>query len=361
VNEQAISRADDGDLIVRQEGAVGVLRLNRPKALNAITLDMVRGIAVALEHFKGDPTVGLVLLEGAGERGLCAGGDIRGLYDSARVGGDLGKIFWGEEYVVNAEIEAYSKPYVAFMDGIVMGGGVGLACHGSHRIVTEKTRIGMPEVSLGFFPDVGGSWLLSRAPGEVGTYLALTGQTVNGADAIYAGLADAFVLSEKWPALRHALCQAPCDAMQNDVRAIIDQSKMSVDAGVLASDRQLIDRLFAFDTVEEIIFALANDSSEFAKTSLTTIRDKSPSGLKVTLRLLRQARKLASLKQALVHEYRAALQVFASPDFVEGIRAAIIDKDRRPQWTPTQLEDVTPKIVDGYFKPRDEGDLLFSD
>jgi enoyl-CoA hydratase/carnithine racemase len=360
VNQGDLQDDLQGDLIVRREGAVGVLCLNRPKALNAITLDMVRETDAALDSFELDPVIGLILLEGAGERGLCAGGDIRGLYESARVGGDLGKVFWGEEYIVNARIESYPKPYVAFMDGIVMGGGVGLACHSSHRVVTEKTRIGMPEVSLGFFPDVGGTWLLSRAPGEIGTYLALTGQTANGADAVYAGLADAFVPTGQWPALRAALTQAPQGATHGDVRAIIDRFATPTSGGPVAANRDLIDRLFAHDTMEEIVAALARDGSDFAQATLTTIGEKSPRGLKVTLRLLRQARKLASLRQALVHEYRAALEVFASHDFVEGVRAAIIDKDRNPSWVPPRIEDVTPQIVDAYFTPR-RGELVFPD
>jgi enoyl-CoA hydratase len=354
--EQSI---EHGDLIARREGSAGVLRLNRPKAINAVTLEMVREIDAALDRFEADSAVGLVLLEGAGERGLCAGGDIRGLYDSARSGGDLGKIFWGEEYIVNARIHDYPKPYVAYMDGIVMGGGVGLACHGSHRVVTERTRIGMPEVSLGFFPDVGGTWLLSRSPGEIGTYLALTGQTINGADAIFAGLADALMLSENWPALRKALTEVDQKISHSDISGIIAQYKTPTSEGPLAANRRLIDRLFAYDTVEEIVQALGNDSSNFAETALKTIREKSPRGLKVTLRLLREARKLTSLKEALVHEYRAAVQVFASDDFVEGIRAAIVDKDRNPKWSPARIEDVTRQTVDAYFRPRVGDELVF--
>ena len=188
------------DLIARREGAAGVIRLNRPKAINAVTLEMFRDIDKALDAFEADPAVGLILLEGAGERGLCAGGDIRALYESSKAGGDLGKILWREEYILNARIAKFPKPYVAFMDGIVMGGGVGLSAHGSHRVVTERTKLAMPEVGLGFFPDVGGTWLLSRSPGEIGTYFGLTGQTMNGPDAVYAGFADAVVPSANLPA-----------------------------------------------------------------------------------------------------------------------------------------------------------------
>ena len=170
-----MNAAEEGDLVARVEGAVGVIRLNRPKAINAVTLEMFREIETALDRFETDPAVAVILLEGAGERGLCAGGDIRALWESSKVHGDLGKILWREEYILNARIKKFPKPYVAFMDGIVMGGGVGLSAHASHRVVTDRTKLAMPEVGLGFFPDVGGTWLLSRSPGEIGTYFGLTG------------------------------------------------------------------------------------------------------------------------------------------------------------------------------------------
>src|SRR6202021_1096709 len=193
------------DVIARREGSVGVIRLNRPKAINAMTYEMSLGIDAALDRFESDPAIAVVVLEGAGERGLCAGGDVRGLYESSRAGGDLGKVFWRQEYIMNARIAKFPKPYVAFMDGLVMGGGVGLSAHSAHRVVTERTKLAMPEVGLGFFPDVGGTWLLSRAPGEIGTYFGLTGQIMNGPDAIYARFADAVVPSNKLGALRETL------------------------------------------------------------------------------------------------------------------------------------------------------------
>src|SRR3982751_663136 len=200
-----MSGVEEGDLVARIEGSVGFIRLNRPKTINAVTLEMFRDVDKALDVFEADPEVAVVLLEGTGERGLCAGGDIRALYDSSKVGGDLGKILWREEYILNARIAKFPKPYVAFMDGIVMGGGVGLSAHGRHRVVTEGTKLAMPEVGLGFFPDVGGTWLLSRSPGEIGTYFGLTGQTMNGPDAVYARFADAVVPSGKLGTLREKL------------------------------------------------------------------------------------------------------------------------------------------------------------
>src|ERR1700740_492420 len=193
------------DLIARREGFAGIIRLNRPKALNAVTLKMFRDIDKALGQFEADGDISVIVLEGAGDRGLCAGGDVRALYESSQVNGDLGKILWREEYVFNARIAKFPKPYVAFMDGIVMGGGVGLSAHSRHRVVTERTKLAMPEVGLGFFPGAGGTYLLSRSPGEIGSYFGLTGTTMNGPDAIYAKFADAVVPSAKLPALREAL------------------------------------------------------------------------------------------------------------------------------------------------------------
>src|SRR3954452_17292639 len=235
------------DLIVAREGAVGVIRLNRPKAINAVTLEMFREIEKALDTFETDPAVGLILLEGAGERGLCAGGDIRALYESSQVGGDLGKILWREEYILNARIAKFPKPYVAFMDGIVMGGGVGLAAHGSHRVVTDRTRLAMPEVGLGFFPDVGGTWLLSRSPGEIGSYFGLTGQTMNGPDAIYAGFADAVVPSEKLATLREALTTRRGGVSKAEVKSLVDGFATGETAGPVAALRPQIDAWFAYD------------------------------------------------------------------------------------------------------------------
>ncbi|MBB1092187.1 enoyl-CoA hydratase/isomerase family protein [Rhodopseudomonas palustris] len=348
------------DLIVRREGSAGVVRLNRPKALNALTLEMARGLDAALTEFGADPAVSLILIEGAGERGLCAGGDIVGLYNSAREGGDLGAVFWREEYVMNARIAKYPKPYVAYMDGFVMGGGVGIAGHGSHRIVTEKTRIAMPEVGIGFFPDVGGTWLLSRSPGEIGTYFGLTGETMNGADAIHARFADAYVPTAAWAELRAALIAAPAGGDADQVRGIISGFAATPEPGPAQLHGRQIDAWFAHDTVEEIFADLERDGSDFAQATLKAMRGKSPTSLKVALKLLRMARDAATLEECLVHEYRAALEVFRSADFVEGIRAAVIDKDRAPKWQPARIDEVTPQIVARYFADRGVEELKFS-
>jgi enoyl-CoA hydratase len=347
------------DLIARREGAAGIIRLNRPKAINAVTLEMFRDIDKALDAFEADPAVAVIVLEGAGERGLCAGGDIRSLYESSKGNGDLGKILWREEYILNARIAKFPKPYVAFMDGIVMGGGVGLSAHSRHRVVTERTKLAMPEVGLGFFPDVGGTWLLSRSPGEIGTYFGLTGQTMNGPDAIHARFADAVVPSSKLAALREALTELRPGATSGEVEALTDRFATGELAGPIAARQSQIDRWFAYDRIEDIAAALRRDGSEEAQATLTTLIEKSPRGLVVTLKLLRLARDSASLEECLKREYRAALEVFRSDDFREGVRAAVIDKDRNPRWSPPRIEDVTPEMLAPYLTEIGTGELVF--
>ena len=350
----------EGDLIARREGSAGIIRLNRPKAINAVTLEMFRDVDNALDQFEADPDVAVIVLEGAGERGLCAGGDIRALWESSKVKGDLGKILWREEYILNARIAKFPKPYVAFMDGIVMGGGVGLSAHGRHRVVTERTRLAMPEVGLGFFPDVGGTWLLSRSPGEIGTYFGLTGQTMNGPDAVYARFADAVVPSGKLAALREALVKLPARLSSAEVKSAIDNFATGESAGPVAAIQSQIDRWFAHDRMQDIVVALQRDGSELAQSTLKTLNEKSPRGMVVALKLLRLARTASSLEQCLVREYRAALEVFASDDFREGVRAAVIDKDRNPRWSPARIEDVTPEMVAPYFAEIGANELVFN-
>jgi enoyl-CoA hydratase len=359
MSQAAAVAGAEPDLIVRREGSAGIIRLNRPKALNAMTLEMSLGIDAALDQFEADPAVALVLLEGAGERGLCAGGDIRGLWESSKEGGDLGKVFWRQEYVMNARIAKFPKPYVAFMDGLVMGGGVGLSAHSSHRVVTERTKLAMPEVGLGFFPDVGGTWLLSHSPGELGTYFGLTGQTMNGPDAIHARFADAVVPSAKWPALREALTKVRAGVTSAEVKKLLDGFATGETAGPVAAMQATIDKWFAYDRMQDIVAALQRDGSELAQATLKTLSEKSPRGMVVTLKLLRLARTAKSLEECLVREYRAALQVFASDDFREGVRAAVIDKDRNPKWSPPRIEDVTPEMVAPYFAEIGADELKF--
>ncbi|MGY3482880.1 enoyl-CoA hydratase [Bradyrhizobium sp. USDA 4011] len=353
--------AAEGDLIARKEGAAGIIRLNRPKAINAVTLEMFHDIDRALDAFEADGDVAVIVLEGAGERGLCAGGDIRALWESSKVKGDLGKILWRDEYILNARIKQFPKPYVAFMDGIVMGGGVGLSAHSRHRVVTERTRLAMPEVGLGFFPDVGGTYLLSRSPGEIGTYFGLTGTTMNGPDAIYARFADAVVPSAKLPALREALTKVAPGTTSTEIDRLIAGFATGEKSGPVAALQAKIDSWFARGRMEDIVDALEADGSDLAQATLKTLGEKSPRGMVVTLKLLRLARATETLEECLVREYRAALEVFASDDFREGVRAAVIDKDRNPKWQPTRIEDVTPEILAPYFAEIGADELKFPD
>lgn len=353
--------AAEGDLIARKEGAAGIIRLNRPKAINAVTLEMFHDIDRALDAFEADPEVAVIVLEGAGERGLCAGGDIRALWESSKVKGDLGKNLWRDEYILNARIKKFPKPYVAFMDGIVMGGGVGLSAHSRHRVVTERTKLAMPEVGLGFFPDVGGTYLLSRSPGEIGTYFGLTGTTMNGPDAIYARFADAVVPSAKLPALREALTKVAPRTGSAEIDRLIAGFAVGEKAGPVAAMQAKIDGWFARGRMGEIVAALTADGSDLAQATLKTLGEKSPRGMVVTLKLLRLARATATLEECLVREYRAALEVFASDEFREGVRAAVIDKDRNPKWSPPGVEDVTPEMQAPYFAEIGADELKFPD
>lgn len=342
--------------LIERQGALGRIRLNRPKALNSLTLQMVRDMEAALDRFERDPDVAAILVTGEGERGLCAGGDIRAIHDAGMAGSDLPETFWREEYRLNARIGRYPKPYIAIMDGIVMGGGVGISVYGSHRIVTERTRLAMPEAGIGFFPDVGASWFLTRPDktgheNELGTYIGLTGEPLGAADAILAGLADVFVRSDRLKDLAIALADLPSAPSAEAVSAVIRDFSETPPAGTFKQHQQAIDRLFAFDSIEDILRALAADGGDFAERVRTILAAKSPLSLTVTLRLLRLGRKAARLEDCLEREFAATAAVLRSKDFYEGVRAAVIDKDRNPQWRPSRLDAVTDAQVAAYFQP----------
>lgn len=343
-----------GEVQAEIEGALGRIRLNRPKAINALTLDMVEAITAALEAFAAAPGVAAVLMTGEGERGLCAGGDIRALYAHGRDGSGFGQKFFRAEYRMNARIADYPKPYIAIMDGITMGGGVGVSAHGSLRIVTGRTRLAMPETGIGFFPDIGATWLLARAPGELGTYLGLTGEAIGGADAILAGLADVLVDADQLDALAAILRDLPLEGTRAAMRTRV-QTLAQHAVPPLGPHRAEIDAAFAHESVEEIFAALERSGSEFARKTLAVLAQKSPTSLKLTLRLLRAARQSASLRECLEREFVASAQVLASDAFYEGVRAAVIDKDRNPKWHPATLAEVTPEMLAPYYMPRGAG------
>jgi len=331
------------------QGGLCRITLDRPRAINALTLPMLRAIREALDVSLDDGGVLAIALDGAGERGLCAGGDIRAIYHSVQAGDGLAETFWREEYALNALIAAYPKPYAVLMDGLVMGGGVGISAHGSHRFVTARTALAMPETGLGFFPDVGGTWLLARAPGEIGTYLGLTGARVDAADAISCGLADAQIEREQWPLLVEQLAAAKTKREAEDLLASFG-TRAAKGAG-LEQNRMAIDAAFSGESIEQVLDALQRMGTQFALQTYTALGDRSPMALKVTLAALRRARTLKSLEECLSMELHLARAMSARPDFLEGIRAAVIDKDQNPKWTPAPLEDVSAesvaRIIDG--------------
>ncbi|MEU0110951.1 enoyl-CoA hydratase/isomerase family protein [Streptomyces sp. NPDC006251] len=326
-------------------GRAARITLNRPRALNALTHTMVRRIDEALTTWEHDPAVETVVITGAGERGLCAGGDIRAIHDDARDGdGSASRAFWRDEYRLNARIARYPKPYLAVMDGIVMGGGVGVSAHGSVRVVTERSRVAMPETGIGFVPDVGGTYLLARAPGELGTHLALTGAQAGAADALLCGVADHYVPSASLGRLLDALTERSASEALAGVARTAPQ-------GVLAGRRDWIDTCYAADTVEEIVHRLLAHGDPDAKEAAETLLTRSPTALKVTLASLRRARALGSLDRVLDQEYRVSCAALGTPDLVEGIRAQVVDKDRRPRWSPKTLTEVTDADVERFFTP----------
>ncbi|MFI6874299.1 enoyl-CoA hydratase/isomerase family protein [Streptomyces sp. NPDC050400] len=335
----------------RVEGRAAHLVLNRPRALNAIDHEMVRLVDAALTDWEHDDSVESVVITGAGERGLCAGGDIRAVHDDARDGdGSASAAFWRDEYHLNARIARYPKPYVAIMDGIVMGGGVGISAHGSVRVVTERSRIAMPETGIGFVPDVGGTWLLAHAPGELGTYLALTGASIGAGDALLCGLADHYLPASDVPGLLDALATSP-------VRDALSAREQAAPDGELAAMRPWIDACFAADTVEEIVARLLDHGDTEAKEAAELLLSRSPLALKVTLAAMRSARGLGTLEEALDQEYRVSCVAVGNPDLVEGVRAQIIDKDRRPRWQPAHLAEVTDADVRRHFVSLGEREL----
>jgi enoyl-CoA hydratase len=337
----------DGELIVRSERALRRITLNRPKALNALTLDMAVRMTALLRQWAADPQVGAVLLDGAGERAFCAGGDIRALYDGAKTGSLLPAQFWATEYRLDVLIARYPKPVIAVMDGMVMGGGVGLSAHAAHRVVTERSAVAMPEVGIGYFPDVGASFLLARAPGYTGTYLALTGDRIGAADAIYCGLADITMPAARLAELPAAL--ADCRTA-DPVRRKLAEMSAAPSPGRLQGERPWIDSCYGADHAEEIVVRLAAAKDDSAKAALATMQKASPTSLKVTLHNIRAALSFARVEQSFQQDYRISLACIAGHDFIEGIRAQIVDKDRNPAWEPKQLANVTPAIVDRHFK-----------
>ncbi|GAA3718527.1 enoyl-CoA hydratase/isomerase family protein [Gordonia hankookensis] len=345
---------DEPSVLSAVDGRVATLTLNRPKSINALDHSMVTALDQRLRAWAADDAIAAVVLVGAGERGLCAGGDIVTIHrDAAALSGDAtagdaeaaacpSAAFWRDEYRLNADIARYPKPYVAIMDGIVMGGGVGIAAHANTRVVTDRTRLAMPEVGIGFVPDVGGTHLLARVPQGLGAYAALTARSLSGADAIALGLADHFVPAGDLEAFQRALHTMPLEDALGEYAQRPPES-------ALDGQRNWIGTAFAAETVAEIIERCRAVGADEAAKVADTIAAKSPTALAVTLRSLRDEKP--TLEETLAREYRVSLRSLRHPDMAEGIRAQVIDKDRTPSWRPTDHSAVTAAEVDAFFAP----------
>ena len=341
-SDEVLTRVDDG---------VGFITLNRPKAINSLNQTMVDLLSSVLIRWERDDAVRAVVLSGAGERGLCAGGDVVAVYHSARKDGVETRRFWRAEYLLDGQVGRFAKPFVALMDGIVMGGGVGVSAHANTRVVTDTSKIAMPEVSIGFIPDVGGVYLLSRAPGALGLHAALTGAPFSGADAIAMGFADHYVPHRDLDAFTAAI-------VADGVESALAHHTIEPPPSALVAQRDWIDVCYAGDTAEDILAALRGHEAGPAQDAANLIATRSPIAVSVALEAVRRAAKLETLEDVLTQDYRVSSASARSHDLVEGIRAQIIDKDRNPKWSPATLAAVTAADVDAYFAPVDD-DLSF--
>jgi len=338
------------EVLIETRGGLGLITLNRPKALNALSLGMIEGIESALAGWAEDDRIGAVLIQGAGEKSFCAGGDVRAI---ANVDGSpeterLKRLFFASEYRLNYHIHTYRKPFLALIDGITMGGGCGLSMHGSHVIATERSALSMPETVLGLFPDVGATWFLNQLPGEMGVYLGLSGVRLRANDLVVLGLATHFVPSSAGPALIADLAAGPLDTVSID--AALARHAGDPGVPVVASRQSEVDRLFAGASVEAIAEALAGSEQDWAQEALRTIHRASPTSLKITLRQLRGGRGL-DLAEMFRIEYRLAVRCTGGHDFPEGVRAILVDKDNAPRWQPDRLEALDTAAVEAYFAP----------
>ncbi|PUB19157.1 enoyl-CoA hydratase/isomerase family protein [Yoonia sediminilitoris] len=343
------------DISIRKAGRTGRITLNRPKAMNALTWDMCLAIEQALDCWRDDDAVQMVLIDAMGDKAFCAGGDIAEMYATATQGDyDYGQRFWRDEYRLNAKMDAYPKPIVTFLQGFTMGGGVGVGCHASHRIVCENSQIAMPECTIGLVPDVGGSLLLAKAPGHWGEYLGLTGTRMGPADAIEAGFADSFVASSAWDALKTDL-EASGDP------AIINAHTTAPDQGTLSAQTALINRHFSATSLPDIARSLASDDSDFAQAAHKALTRNAPLAMATALRIIRAVRTAPSIRNALDQEFRYTYRCGAQGDFVEGIRAAIIDRDRTPKWQHASFDAVPEEEIAAMRAPLGEAALQWED
>lgn len=344
------------ELMSKVKGNVGWVTLNRPAALNALSLNMIRELAHLLRTWESDPSVTTVLIEGAGGKAFCAGGDVRAVYEAQRIK-DLKTCdaFFREEYTLNAHIYSYPKPYVSLIDGLAMGGGLGVSVNGSHRIVTERALLAMPETGIGFFPDVGATTFLTQGPHPVGLYVGLTGTSLKAKDALWFGLATHYVPSSALPSLKADLENGM--GIENVLSRYGDTCE---DKGFLEMHQAVIETHFNKSSLKEIFESLAEDPSPFAKNSLNTLKAKSPTSLAITFRQLKGQNPPLSFTEGMKQEFRLSQHLVTSHDFREGIRAVLIDKDHLPRWQPLCIEDLTEQDIDPFFAPLDGRELILN-
>jgi len=348
----------DAEIEFSVNGGVGRILLNRPKALNALTLNMCQLLLPQLRAWKNDPAVKAIVVIGAGEKAFCAGGDVVRLYEDGKARLPYPREFWSTEYRCNVLIKRFPKPYIALIDGIVMGGGVGLSVHGSYRVATDKTTFAMPETGIGLFPDVGGSYFLPRLPGSTGIFLGLTGKRLKGADCVALGLAQVFVPHDRLAALEEALAQTT--GTLEDVARIAQSFAEPVKDAPIESERANIEKHFSHGAVEAILDSLAGDSGEWAQAQLNALKTKSPLSMKTTFKQIKLGGTL-SFEDCMRMEWRMANRAALDNDFYEGVRALLVDKDNKPQWKPATLADVTEAQVDAYFAPLPGDELELTD
>jgi enoyl-CoA hydratase len=333
---------DAATVLARREGAAGTILLNRPRALNALDFPMIEALAAAIAGFRADPAVRLLVLEGAGGRAFCAGGDVRRIRELSLAGDAAGvEAFFAGEYGVNGAIAAFPRPWISLIDGVCMGGGIGLSVHGSHRVVTEHALLAMPETAISLFPDVGTSYVLPRLPGALGPWLALTGARLKGAEAVEAGLATHLVPRERLAALREALLSG--DA------AVVDRFAEPVPPGPIAAQRPAIDRCFGAPTIQGILAALEKEGTDWAREQIAILRRMSPTSLAASLALLQRGAK-QDLQACLATELALTRRITRHPDFIEGVRAVLVDKDNAPRWTPPSVEELDPAAIEAMFE-----------
>jgi enoyl-CoA hydratase len=339
--------ASSPDILFERRGAAGIVTLNRAKALNAVTHEMVRALGRQLDEWATDGAVTRVIVAAAGERAFSAGGDIRALYEFGRAGRQQEALgFFREEYALNTTIKRYRKPYISLIDGIVMGGGFGISVHGSHRVAGDRFQFAMPEVGIGFFPDVGGTWVLPRMPDRIGTWVALTGERLKTADAVATGVATHHVRSDRFADLTDALCG------NVSVDATLAAFAEAAAEGPVMARRDAIGRLFSGSSIEDILAAL-DAGDEWSQMTAATIRAKSPTSLKIALAQVQRGGDW-SFEQCMQNEFRIVSRIVHGHDFYEGVRAVIVDKDNAPRWRPATLAEVADAEVERHFAPLDD-------